>query len=86
MTTLLKALTPTREGIGPARADLSYLDADAILQAAEQTECRAVHPGYGFLSENARFAARCAQHGIAFVGPGPSAIRRMVSAKRSRIV
>jgi acetyl-CoA carboxylase biotin carboxylase subunit len=53
------------------------LDADAILQAAEQTECCAIHPGYGFLSENAVFAARCAQHGITFIGPGPRAIRRM---------
>jgi acetyl-CoA carboxylase biotin carboxylase subunit len=72
--------------IGPARADRSYLDADAVLQAAEQTECRAVHPGYGFLSENARFAARCEQHGITFIGPGPGAIRRMgdkMEAKRT---
>lgn len=63
--------------IGPAASASSYLDADAILQAAEQTEAGAIHPGYGFLSENAAFAARCAQHGIAFIGPGPSAIRRM---------
>jgi acetyl-CoA carboxylase biotin carboxylase subunit len=72
--------------IGPAAASLSYLDADAILQAAEQTESQAIHPGYGFLSENALFAARCAQHGIAFVGPGPAAMRRMgdkIEAKRT---
>jgi len=55
--------------IGPAASRSSYLDAGAILQAAEQTECSAIHPGYGFLSENAVFAARCAQHGITFVGP-----------------
>ncbi len=72
--------------LGPAAAARSYLDADAILQAAEQTEAGAIHPGYGFLSENAVFAARCAQHGIAFVGPGPRAIARMgdkIGAKRT---
>ena len=72
--------------IGPASAARSYLDADAILQAAEQTESGAIHPGYGFLSENAVFAARCAQHGIVFIGPGPDAIRRMgdkIGAKRT---
>jgi acetyl-CoA carboxylase biotin carboxylase subunit len=72
--------------IGPAAAARSYLNADAVLQAAEQTEAGAIHPGYGFLSENAVFAARCAQHGIAFIGPPPSAIRRMgdkLGAKRT---
>ena len=72
--------------LGPAAAARSYLDADAILQAAEQTEAGAIHPGYGFLSENAVFAARCVQHGIAFVGPGPQAIARMgdkIGAKRT---
>ena len=63
--------------IGPARAEESYLNADAILQAAEQTECQAIHPGYGFLAENALFAARCEQQGVTFIGPGPDAIRRM---------
>jgi len=72
--------------LGPPPAARSYLDADAILQAAEQTGCGAIHPGYGFLSENAVFAARCAQHGITFIGPGPAAIRRMgdkIGAKRT---
>ena len=72
--------------IGPGPASRSYLDADAILQAAEQTEASAIHPGYGFLSENAVFSARCAQHGITFIGPGPDAIRRMgdkIGAKRT---
>ena len=72
--------------LGPGAAARSYLNADAILQAAEQTEAGAIHPGYGFLSENAVFAARCAQHGIAFIGPGPQAIRRMgdkIGAKRT---
>ena len=72
--------------VGPARAEHSYLNAAAILQAAEQTDCHAIHPGYGFLSENALFAARCVQQGIAFIGPGPDAIRRMgdkAEAKRT---
>ncbi len=70
--------------IGPARAEASYLNADAILQAAEQCECQAIHPGYGFLSENATFAARCEQHGITFIGPPPSAIRRMGDKAEAR--
>jgi acetyl-CoA carboxylase, biotin carboxylase subunit len=72
--------------IGPAASARSYLDADAVLEAAEQSESGAIHPGYGFLSENAVFAARCAQHGITFVGPGPRAMRRMgdkIVAKRT---
>ena len=63
--------------IGPARADRSYLNADAVLQAAEQLGAQAIHPGYGFLSENAVFAARCRQHGIQFVGPSAAAIQTM---------
>jgi acetyl-CoA carboxylase biotin carboxylase subunit len=80
------AAATTTVCIGPAAAARSYLNADAVLQAAEQTEAGAIHPGYGFLSENAVFAARCAQHGIAFIGPGPEAIRRMgdkLGAKRT---
>ena len=50
--------TDERVCVGPARADASYLNADAILQAAEQHNCQAIHPGYGFLAENAVFAAR----------------------------
>ncbi len=72
--------------IGPAAVEGSYLNADAILQAAEQRECQAIHPGYGFLSENAAFSARCAQQGVAFIGPGAGAIRRMgdkLEAKRA---
>jgi acetyl-CoA carboxylase biotin carboxylase subunit len=71
--------------IGPARSGDSYLDARKVLQAAEQTECQAIHPGYGFLSENGAFAAACEQQGITFVGPGPGVIRRMgdkAAAKR----
>ena len=72
--------------IGPARAADSYLNAGAILQAAEQERCQAIHPGYGFLSENALFAARCAAHRITFIGPEASSIRRMgdkVEARRT---
>jgi acetyl-CoA carboxylase biotin carboxylase subunit len=72
--------------IGPAPAEGSYLNAGAILQAAEQTDCQAIHPGYGFLAENALFAARCEQHGLAFIGPRAEGIRRMgdkIEAKRT---
>ncbi len=61
--------------IGPAPAAHSYLDMDAILAAARSTGATAIHPGYGFLSENAQFAERCAQAGIAFIGPTPANIR-----------
>jgi acetyl-CoA carboxylase biotin carboxylase subunit len=72
--------------VGPARAEGSYLNADAILQAAEQHDCQAIHPGYGFLAENAIFSARCEQQGVTFIGPGPGAIQRMgdkAEAKRT---
>jgi acetyl-CoA carboxylase, biotin carboxylase subunit len=70
--------------IGPARAESSYLDAGAVLQAAVQEECQAIHPGYGFLSENPVFAARCEQQGITFIGPGAGAIRRMGDKAEAR--
>nr|AEX20402.1 methylcrotonyl-CoA carboxylase alpha-subunit [Aquincola tertiaricarbonis] len=63
--------------IGPAAARESYLRADRILQAAKDTGAQAVHPGYGFLSENEDFAEACAAAGIAFIGPPASAIRAM---------
>src|SRR5690242_9138621 len=55
--------------VGPAAAKDSYLCQDAILQAALQSECEAIHPGYGFLSENANFARRCEQQKLSFIGP-----------------
>jgi 3-methylcrotonyl-CoA carboxylase alpha subunit len=63
--------------IGPAPARDSYLRADAILEAARTTGAEAIHPGYGFLSENAGFAEACAEAGVVFIGPPASAIRAM---------
>ncbi len=63
--------------IGPARAVESYLNIEAILAAARQTGSQAIHPGYGFLSENEDFAAACEAAGIAFVGPSARAIAAM---------
>ncbi|MFZ0470558.1 MAG: urea carboxylase [Thiogranum sp.] len=61
--------------IGPAPAAESYLDAGRILQVARDTGARAIHPGYGFLSENAEFAETCEAHGIVFIGPTPQQMR-----------
>jgi pyruvate carboxylase len=55
------------EGTGSA----AYLDIEQIIGIARDKKCNAIHPGYGFLSENASFARRCADEGIAFIGPGP---------------
>ena len=63
--------------IGPSPANQSYLVADKIIAACRQTGAQAVHPGFGFLSENASFAQRCADEGIVFIGPNPGAIQAM---------
>jgi len=63
--------------IGPAPARDSYLKIDAVLDAAKATGADAIHPGYGFLSENAEFAEACASAGVIFVGPSPAAMRAM---------
>jgi len=70
--------------IGPPPSRESYLDVDRILAAAAATGADAVHPGYGFLAENADFAARCAAAGLTFIGPGVEAIRRMGSKVGAR--
>jgi acetyl-CoA/propionyl-CoA carboxylase biotin carboxyl carrier protein len=64
-------------GIGPAPARLSYLNIDAVVAAAKRTGAQAVHPGYGFLSENAQFAAALEAAGIVFIGPPVAAIQTM---------
>ncbi|MGB0921309.1 MAG: acetyl-CoA carboxylase biotin carboxylase subunit [Alphaproteobacteria bacterium] len=74
--------------IGPAPVGESYLRADKILQAANQTGAGAIHPGYGFLSENAGFADACVKAGITFIGPDANAITLMgnkAEAKRGMI-
>src|SRR6516162_7923374 len=70
--------------IGPAPSAQSYLNIPAIISAAEVTDAEAIHPGYGFLSENADFAERVENSGFVFIGPRPETIRLMgdkVSAK-----
>jgi len=74
--------------IGPAPSSQSYLNMPAIISAAEVTDSEAIHPGYGFLSENANFAERVEQSGFQFIGPSPESIRLMgdkVSAKQAMI-
>jgi acetyl-CoA carboxylase biotin carboxylase subunit len=78
------ALADEAVRIGPAPARESYLKADAILAAAKQSGAQAIHPGYGFLSENAEFAESCAASGIVFVGPPPTAIRAMGLKDRAK--
>jgi len=63
--------------VGPAKSSRSYLDIHAVMSAAEITNCDAVHPGYGFLSENADFAEVCETSGLKFIGPPADVIRRM---------
>ena len=70
--------------IGPAKAGESYLNMSAILTAALETGCDAIHPGYGFLSENAEFAELCQQCGLKFIGPSGDVIRRMGNKAAAR--
>src|ERR1700690_748362 len=63
--------------IGPAKSSRSYLDIPSVISAAEITNADAVHPGYGFLSENADFAEVCETSGLRFIGHTPDVIRRM---------
>ena len=70
--------------IGPARSSDSYLNMDAILTVAKAAACDAIHPGYGFLSENAEFADACQQAGVTFIGPSGSVIRAMGNKAAAR--
>ncbi len=63
--------------LGPAQSSESYLHIDRVLEAARRTRVDAIHPGYGFLSENADFAASCREAGFVFIGPSPETIRQM---------
>src|SRR5258708_30124701 len=72
--------------IGPAKSARSYLDIPSVISAAEITNVEAIHPGYGFLSENADFAEVCEVSGIKFIGPRPDVIRAMGSKVRARAI
>ncbi len=78
------ALADEAHRLGPAPAAESYLSADRLLEAARQSGAEAIHPGYGFLSENAGFADACTGAGLVFVGPSAAAIRRMGSKIESK--
>ena len=74
--------------IGPASSAESYLSVPRIMAAVEITNADAIHPGYGFLAENADFAEVCLEYGIKFIGPSPSQIRKMgdkITAKDTMI-
>ncbi|HWR36618.1 MAG TPA: acetyl-CoA carboxylase biotin carboxylase subunit [Clostridia bacterium] len=70
--------------LGPAQASDSYLNISKILDVARRSGAQAIHPGYGFLSENPRFAASCAEAGIKFIGPSAAAMEMMGSKTRAR--
>ncbi len=77
-------LADERVCIGPAKASESYLNIANILSAVDITGADAVHPGYGFLAENAKFADICKTHGLTFIGPPPSIIRLMGDKNKAR--
>src|SRR5689334_2734806 len=70
--------------LGPSQSSESYLRIDRILDAAKRHGAEAIHPGYGFLSENAEFAEACAAAGIVFIGPPADAIRKLGSKTAAR--
>ncbi len=83
-TSMHVRLADEAEHIGPAPSRESYLRIDRILEAAGKHSAEAIHPGYGFLSENAEFAAACDQAGVVFIGPPAQAISRMGSKTAAR--
>ncbi|MCG9227765.1 acetyl/propionyl/methylcrotonyl-CoA carboxylase subunit alpha [Vibrio diabolicus] len=74
------------EFIGPAPASESYLDIDAIIGTAKKWQADAIHPGYGFLSENPKLAKACSENGIVFIGPSTSAIEAMGSKSQAKAI
>ena len=78
------AIADTAHLIGPAQASQSYLNGDAIIAAAQAAGAEAIHPGYGFLAENADFAEAVLAAGLVWVGPPPSAIRAMGSKAEAK--
>jgi acetyl-CoA carboxylase, biotin carboxylase subunit len=70
--------------LGPGRAAQSYLDVERVVQAAVQARCSALHPGWGFLSENPLLSTLCAQHGVTFIGPPPQVTALMGSKTRAK--
>jgi acetyl-CoA carboxylase biotin carboxylase subunit len=83
-TSLAVRMADEAVAIGPSASSESYLRIDKILDAAKKTGAEAIHPGYGFLSENAEFAAACEAAGVVFVGPPAEAIRKMGSKTEAR--
>lgn len=82
--TLPVMLAAHRVCIGPPKASDSYLNEDVILTTALKMGCDAIHPGYGFLSENARFAKKCEENGITFIGPSSEIIEKMGDKQTAR--
>ncbi len=81
----LPAITAARSVcIGPPKAADSYLKEDTLIETAKLTGCDAIHPGYGFLSENAGFAKKCEENGIVFIGPSSDIISRMGDKQSAR--
>src|SRR6185437_7028349 len=72
--------------VGPPAPRESYLYGDAIIAVAKRAGAEAIHPGYGFLSENEAFAQRCADAGLVFIGPPPSAIAAMGSKSAAKSI